>query len=119
METLWCFVVGFMVFAGIYLMLEKHILKILFGLTLLSNAVNLAIFTAGRLTIGSPPLIDKAVNIPEAGYANPLPQALILTAIVIGFGLLLFALTLSYRAYYENKTADVDTIGQSESEGIK
>lgn len=116
MEIVWSGVVGVIVAAGIYLMLEKHILRLLFGIMLLSSAVNLAIFTAGRLTPGEPPLISDNAVLPPVGAANPLPQALILTAIVIGFGLLIFALMLFYRAYKETGTADVDKMQSSEED---
>lgn len=114
MEALWSLIVGLLAAGGIYLMLERHILRILFGLILFSNAVNLGIFTAGRLTRGAPPLVPQGGTALEAGYANPLPQALILTAIVIGFGLLIFALVLAYRAYKETNTADVDAMRLAE-----
>jgi len=116
MEILWSLVVGVFVASGIYLMLERHILRLLFGLILLSSAVNIAIFTAGRLTPGLPPLIDTQFILPPEGAANPLPQALILTAIVIGFGLLVFALMLFYRAYSEADSADIDAMQRSEED---
>ncbi|HDU8572088.1 Na+/H+ antiporter subunit C [Vibrio parahaemolyticus] len=116
MEILWSLVVGVFVAAGVYLMLERHILRLLFGLILLSSAVNIAIFTAGRLTPGLPPLIEANSVLPPEGAANPLPQALILTAIVIGFGLLVFALMLFYRAYSEVGSADVDAMRRSEED---
>lgn len=116
MEILWSLVVGVFVAAGVYLMLERHILRLLFGLILLSSSVNIAIFTAGRLTPGLPPLIEANSALPPEGAANPLPQALILTAIVIGFGLLVFALMLFYRAYSEAGSADVDAMRRSEED---
>lgn len=116
MEVLWSIVVGIFVAIGVYLMLERHLLRILFGLILLSSAVNLAIFTAGRLTPGELPLVEEGELVPAEGFANPLPQALILTAIVIGFGLLVFALLLFYRAYLETGSADVDKMTASEEE---
>ena len=116
MEVIWSLVIGILVAAGIYLLLERHILRVLFGLIILSNAVNLGIFTAGRLTPGQPPLVPSGAVLPPAGSANSLPQALILTAIVIGFGLLVFALILAYRAYTETGTADVDAMQHSEQE---
>lgn len=114
MEVLWSLVVGVMIAAGIYLLLERYVLRVLFGLILLSSAVNLAILTAGRLTLGVPALIESSASLPPDGAANPLPQALILTAIVIGFGLLVFTLLLFYRAYAETSSADVDEMRRSE-----
>lgn len=116
MEILWSLVVGVFVGAGVYLLLERHLLRLLFGLILLSSAVNLAIFTSGRLTPGSPPLIAEGALLPVDGAANPLPQALILTAIVIGFGLLVFALMLFYRAFSETGSANIDRMQGSEED---
>lgn len=116
MEILWSGVIGIFVAAGIYLMLERHYLRVIFGLILLSSAVNLAIFTSGRLTFGVAPLIDANDVFPPEGYANPLPQALVLTAIVIGFGLLVFALLLFYRSYQESGSADVEQLTRSEED---
>lgn len=116
MEVLWSLVVGIFVAVGVYLMLERHLLRVLFGLILISSAVNLAIFTSGRLTRGEPPLIQPDKVLPAEGAANSLPQALILTAIVIGFGLLVFTLILFYRAYSETGDADIDKMQHSEED---
>ncbi|MCO1335433.1 Na+/H+ antiporter subunit C [Microbulbifer sp. OS29] len=101
-------VVGILIATGVYLMLARDLLHYLFGLVLISNAANLAIFIAGRLTRASPPLIPEGQEAPQIVVANPLPQALILTAIVIGFGLLAFALALIAQVYRELGTLDVD-----------
>lgn len=114
MEVLWSLVVGVLVGAGVYLLLERHVLRLLFGFILLSSAVNLAILVSGRLTVAVPPLIAFDEVLPPAGAANSLPQALILTAIVIGFGLLVFVLLLIYRAFVETGTADIDQMRDSE-----
>lgn len=115
MEVLWSVVVGLMMTVGIYLMLERHILRFMFGMMIVSNAVNLAIFTAGRLTMGAPALIELGQQVPAPGYANPLPQALILTAIVIGFGLLIFMMVLAYRLCKDRGSADLDGLDDSAS----
>ena len=73
MEFLWCLVVGVMTACGVFLMLERHIVRFLFGMILVSSAINLAIFVAGRLTRGNPPLIASDALLPAAGYANPVP----------------------------------------------
>lgn len=114
MELLWCIVIGLIIACGVFLMLERHIIRFLFGMMLVSTAINLAIFVSGRLTRGQPPLIASDAMLPAAGYANPLPQALILTAIVIGFGLMLFTLLLAYRAVKELGTADTDEMLDAE-----
>lgn len=107
MELLLAVLVGVLVAAGAYLMTSGRTLPYLFGLTMISNAANLAIFATGRLTFGKPPLVPQDAET-ISGAANPLPQALILTAIVIGFGLLVFALSLALKSYRSRGTDDVD-----------
>lgn len=99
MEALLALTVGVLVATAVYLMLARNVLRFIFGLVLISNAANLVIFIAGRLTQGAPPLIPEGAEAPAADVANALPQALVLTAIVIGFGLFAFALVLMFRAY--------------------
>jgi multicomponent Na+:H+ antiporter subunit C len=99
METAIAPLAGLLTAVAVWLMLTGNLLRFLFGLILVSNAVNLAIFAAGRLTWAEPPLAGADALAPVAGAANALPQALILTAIVIGFGLFAFALALTVRAY--------------------
>ncbi|MGR3466561.1 MAG: Na+/H+ antiporter subunit C [Shimia sp.] len=99
MESLLAITVGILVAASVYLMLARNVLRFIFGLVLISNAANLIIFTGGRLTEAEPPLIPERAVVPVDGVANALPQALVLTAIVIGFGLFAFALILMFRAY--------------------
>lgn len=107
MESLIAIMVGVLVAASVYLMLARNVLRFIFGLVLLSNAANLVIFSAGGLTPESPPLIPEGADT-ITGAANALPQALVLTAIVIGFGLFAFALTLVYRTYQNLGTLDSD-----------
>lgn len=114
METLLAFIVGGLFASSIYLMLRKNLIRIVIGLILLSNAVNLLVFTMGRLTAGNPPLIAEGATAADPGIANPLSQALVLTAIVIGFGLLAFALVLTYRSYKELNTVNVDEMRLAE-----
>lgn len=85
--------------AAIYLLLSRALIRMLLGLVLLGNAVNLLILVGGRLGRVIPPIALGDATAPMAGAANPLPQALILTAIVIGFAMFCFLLVLSYRAY--------------------
>ena len=94
METILAVVIGSLFAIGVYLMLEKNVLKLIFGLVLIGHAANLLIFTAAGLTRGKAPIIAADADILTGVYADPLPQALILTAIVIGFGVLAFALVL-------------------------
>ncbi|MBP7342193.1 MAG: Na+/H+ antiporter subunit C [Smithellaceae bacterium] len=93
MELLYAILLGVLTSCGIYLILRARTFPVVVGLTLLSYAVNLFLFAAGRLATGAPPVIGRA-----AVYADPLPQALVLTAIVIGFALTAFALILALRA---------------------
>lgn len=114
MEALLAIAIGVLVAASVYLMLSRHVLRFIFGLVLISNAANLTIFVAGRLTEGSPPLITAGDVAPSPDVANALPQALVLTAIVIGFGLFAFALILMFRAYTELGTLNSDEMRVAE-----
>ena len=114
MEPVFAVVIGFLFAASVYLMLGRNLIKFLFGLILISNAANLAIFVSGRLTWGSPGLIPFDAAAPVGVAANALPQALILTAIVISFGLLAFAMVLAYRAYQELGTVNTDEMRVAE-----
>ncbi|AXV14742.1 Na+/H+ antiporter subunit C [Neorhizobium sp. SOG26] len=114
METLFAILIG-MFFAGaVYLMLSKYTVRILLGVALLGNAVNLLLFTSGRLTREVPPIIAAGEDVLTSSAANPLPQALILTAIVISFSFFAFLLVLTYRAFQELGTDDTDEMRLAE-----
>lgn len=108
MEMLLALSVGVLVAASVYLMLDRNILRFLFGLALLSNAVNLLIFASGRLTPGAPPLIDAGEYAPTGVVANALPQALVLTAIVIAFAMTAVSIVLAMRSRSDNHSDHVD-----------
>ncbi len=108
METLMAVLVGIAFAASLYMMMRRSIVKLIIGLILLSNAANLLFFTAGGLTRGAPPLIPEGAEAPAGAVADPLPQALILTAIVISFGVLAFALVLIRKAYQVVQADDLD-----------
>ncbi|TCV71440.1 multisubunit sodium/proton antiporter MrpC subunit [Neorhizobium sp. R1-B] len=114
METPFAILIGLFFAAAIYLMLSKHTVRILLGIVLLGNAVNLLLFTTGRLTREVPPIIPNGMDALPAGAANPLPQALILTAIVISFSFFAFLLVLTYRAYQELGTDNTDEMRLAE-----
>jgi multicomponent Na+:H+ antiporter subunit C len=114
MEGLLAITIGALVSAAVYLMLSGHLFRFILGLVLISNAANLTIFTAGRLTYGEPALIPVGANAPDGLVANALPQALVLTAIVIGFGLFAFTITLVKRAWIALGTLDVDEMRLAE-----
>ncbi|MYZ48377.1 Na+/H+ antiporter subunit C [Propylenella binzhouense] len=99
MEAPIAILVGFFFGGGIYLMLSNSLIRILIGLVILSNGVNLLIFVSGRIFREVPPIIPEGALVPDGVTANPLPQALILTAIVISFSLFAFILVLVFRAY--------------------
>jgi multicomponent Na+:H+ antiporter subunit C len=108
MEVILAVVVGGLYAAGLYLMMRRSIVKLILGLMLLGHAANLLIFTAGRLTRGQPPIIAVETGKLIEPFADPIPQALILTAIVIGFGVQAFAIVLLKRAYQTVGTDDLD-----------
>ncbi len=107
MDILLAITVGGLYATGIYMMLRRSVVKLLIGLGLLSHAANLLIFTAGGVVRGRPPVVPKGEMQPLEIVADPLPQALILTAIVISFAVLAFALVLIYRTY---QTVDTDDL---------
>ncbi|MEE4603479.1 MAG: Na+/H+ antiporter subunit C [Desulfobacteraceae bacterium] len=116
METLCAGLVGVMIAASIYLILDRNLIRFIFGLILASNAINLLIFTVGRLDSQHPPLIPNPATAVQGPFANALPQALILTAIVIGFALLSFVFVLFYRAYQELGTVDTELMRIAETD---
>jgi multicomponent Na+:H+ antiporter subunit C len=103
-------IVGMLYAAGVYLILRRNILKLIIGLSLLTQGANLLIFTAGGLTRAVPPLVAEGAVRPAEATADPLPQALILTAIVIGFGITAFALVLFQRTYLITGFDDPDAL---------
>lgn len=100
--------VGLFFVVAVYLFLSKQIIRILLGVAILGNAVNLLIFTSGRLTREIPPILTNGSAAIVPVTANPLPQALILTAIVISFSFFAFLLVLGFRAYQELETDDTE-----------
>jgi multicomponent Na+:H+ antiporter subunit C len=112
MEIVFAVASGVLYTAGIYLMLRRRLAQLIIGLGLLSNGTNLLIFAAGGLTRARPPLVPADAEQLAAPYADPVPQALVLTAIVIGFGLLAFLLVLAHRVHSTVGTDDVDEIGR-------
>lgn len=118
METLLSVLIGCYMAAAVYLMLSKHTIRLILGVALLSNGVNLLIFTAGRLLADVPPIIPNGALAPDRATANPLPQALILTAIVIGFSFFAYLLVLTYRSFQDLRTDDSDAMKLAEPDGV-
>jgi multicomponent Na+:H+ antiporter subunit C len=108
MEVTLAFVIGFLYAAGFYMIMRRSIFKLILGLGLLGHAANLLIFTIGRVTRGNPPVMGHHEDVLLQPYADPLPQAFILTAIVIGFGVQAFATVLVKRAYQTVGTDNFD-----------
>jgi multicomponent Na+:H+ antiporter subunit C len=109
MELLLAVVAGVLYAAGLYLMLRRRLAQLIIGLSLLSNGSNILILSAAGVTRTKPPLITEGLPLEE--FADPVPQSLILTAIVIGFGVLAFALVLAHRVRQSTGSDDIDTIG--------
>jgi multicomponent K+:H+ antiporter subunit C len=85
MEVVYALAVGVLVGSGVWLLLRPRTFQVLMGLTLLSYATNIFIFGMGRLAMHKAPVIDSSKAVDPSLYADPVPQALVLTAIVIGF----------------------------------
>ncbi|MGO1748834.1 MAG: Na+/H+ antiporter subunit C [Marinobacter sp.] len=103
MELLFALVIGALTASGVYLLLRARTFPVIMGITLLSYGVNLFLFATGRLATGQQPVIGTS-----ASYADPLPQALVLTAIVIGFAMTAFLVVLSLRSLADNESDHVD-----------
>lgn len=114
MTLLLAIVAGVLFAAAVYLMLRRSVLKLALGLSLLANAANLVIFVAAGITRGQPPLVAEGATAPPPGAADPLPQAMVLTAIVISFAVLAFTLTLMHRVYQEGGSDDVDDLSEAD-----
>ena len=112
MELLVAIVIGLMTAAAVYLLLRGRTFPVVLGLSLLGYAVNLFLFASGRLTLNSAPLVEQGLS----RFPDPLPQALVLTAIVIGFGMTAFLVALALRAltyfygHVDRPQKDVDDV---------
>lgn len=115
MEIILAFVIGGLFAASVYMLLRRSLVKLLIGLGLLSHATNLLIFTAAKLTRGRPPVIGANGTALAPPFADPLPQALVLTAIVISFGVTAFALALAFRAYRSIGADDLDQMQNTDA----
>lgn len=114
MEQVLAILVGCFIALGIYLLLARSVVRMLLGVVVLGNGINLLIFTAGRLTRDVAPIVPEGLAQAPGIIANPLPQALILTAIVIGFSIFSFLLVLAFRDYQVLDADDTDTMRVAE-----
>jgi len=115
MEFLVATGLGALTASGVYLLLRRHTFPVIIGLTLLSYAVNVFIFAMGRLAINQPTIITKGVT----QYADPLPQALVLTAIVISFGMTALIVVLALRGFLETGSDGVEAPAEEADTQIK
>jgi len=113
MEVVLAIVIGVLYAGGLYLMMRRNFIQLIIGLGLLSHGANLLIFTAGGLRSGGAPILAEGEKAFAAVPADPLPQALILTAIVISFAVTAFALVLFLRTYQVAGSDDVDELKET------
>ncbi len=118
MSVVYAFVAAALFGCGLYMVLSRHIVRMILGLSLLTTAVNLMLFQAGRIRSTQPPLIqDGAERLGES--ADPLPQALVLTAIVIGFALTVILAALALRAWRGDRTLRSDELHSARDLGSR
>jgi multicomponent Na+:H+ antiporter subunit C len=110
------FLTGGLYAGGVYMMMRRSIVKLIMGLILISYGTNLLILTAGGLTRAVPPVVPNGETVPPVPFADPVPQALILTAIVIGFGVLAFAVVLIQQTHRSVGTDDSNNLRGIEGE---
>lgn len=115
MNVILALVIGVVFAAGVHCLLQRSLMRLVVGVILLGQGANLAVFCAGGLVVGRPALIAPDASALPVGAADPLPQALVLTAIVIGFGLTVFTVTLLHRARETNGTDDVDAFNRTDA----
>ncbi|SDI93923.1 Na(+)/H(+) antiporter subunit C [Salimicrobium halophilum] len=106
MEIIMSVLAGILFMTGVYNLLQKQLLRIVIGTALVSHGAHLTILTMGKLKDGAPPILTEGVE----NYTDPLPQALILTSIVISFGVTSLLLVLAYRASKINHTDNMDQL---------
>lgn len=111
MELVLAVVAGALYACGLYLMLRRRLAQLIIGLSLLANGSNILIFAAAGVTRGRAPIVEEgAAALADPSFADPVPQSLILTSIVIGFGVLSFALVLAHRVHASAGSDDIDRI---------
>jgi multicomponent Na+:H+ antiporter subunit C len=114
MDIVLSIIVGLLYTIALYQILQKGLVKVIIGIITLGHASNLFIFVIASLTRGAPALVPEGMeHVPEP-YADPLPQALILTAIVIGFGIQAFGIVLLQRVYRVTGTSDIDELNATD-----
>jgi len=117
MTVIYALTIAAYVGCGLYMMLSRHAIRMILGLALLTNGSIFLIFFAGRIDATLPPVIPEGSETLAADAANSLPQALVLTAIVIGFALTAFAIVLALQTYRALGTLDMREMKAAESLG--
>ncbi|WP_058833822.1 sodium:proton antiporter [Luteimonas abyssi] len=112
MSAVLVFAIGAVLAAGLFLAMSRHLLRVVVGVSLIGAAANLMLFVSGRLG-GTPPVIEAGLQALDGG-TNPLPQALVLTAIVIGFALTCFSLILALAVRQSSDQGDADHLVEAE-----
>jgi multicomponent K+:H+ antiporter subunit C len=113
MEALVASAVGVMTTAGIFLILRRRTFPVILGLSLITYAVNVFLFATGRLALDAPAVLNKYEDVP---YTDPLPQALVLTAIVISFGMTAVIVMISLSAYLSARNDHIDMTAQDNTD---
>lgn len=106
--------IGVLFACGLYCLLRRSVVRLVIGVLLLSQGANLLVFLSGGLTPGQPPMVEKGAKMPVAPFADPLPQAMVLTALVIGLALVAFLLTLVFRAHESVGSDDINAYDSTE-----
>lgn len=115
MELLIAILVGFLFAGGVFCLLRRSVVKLVIGIILLSQGANLLLFATGGLISGEPPMVPQGAKAPPMPFADPLPQAMVLTAIVIGFGLTAFLLVLVCRAHEAVESDDINAFDKTDT----
>ena len=113
MELLVASAIGVLTAAGVYLVLRLRTFPVIIGTSLLSYAVNVFLFACGRLVVNRPPILSDVAP----SYTDPLPQALVLTAIVISFGMTAVIVIIALAAYLSGDDDHIDGIEPPEPDG--
>lgn len=113
MLILLALIIGILFGSGIYMLLRRTLVKMILGIILISHAANLILFVVGGTIMGAPPFAGPGGEVDPATVADPLPQALILTALVISLGVIAFFMVLLYRFYTETGKTDLDELAKT------
>lgn len=114
MDVILALIVGLLYAVSLFMILRKGLIRIIIGIIILGHASNLFLFVISRLTRGNPPIVPHGMEMVTEPFADPLPQALILTAIVIGFGIQAFGIVLLQRAYRVTGASVVDDLNTTD-----